>query len=174
MLVILILKGGKCVGKNEITDFDKYVSERYTTTIAKRFGTIAKLFNQYMCDNGLKAEAVTEQDIKDFISSKEKLRMTEYLMCSAIKCYGEYLGLNNIIGVDELKYSNHVFRTANSIKLSISTIEQDLLRLGTNVKVLRDSGKVDLLKNGHTVAEVLELAGTDNYDAVIKLYKHVL
>ena len=64
MLVILILKGGKCVGKNEITDFDKYVSERYTTTIAKRFGTIAKLFNQYMCDNGLKAEAVTEQDIK--------------------------------------------------------------------------------------------------------------
>ena len=67
-----------------------------------------------------------------------------------------------------------MFRTANSIKLSISTIEQDLLRLGTNVKVLRDSGKVDLLKNGHTVAEVLELAGTDNYDAVIKLYKHVL
>lgn len=263
------------MSKIDITDFDKYVSDRYTTTIAKRFCTIAKLFIRYMSDNGLEAATVTEHDIKKFISSKEKLRMTEYLMSSAIECYGEYLGLKNITGVEvdpgkdvevltksdidkilkrhdathrqklmiklaytylfkksdiinlkfsdidfdtrtirrgdfildiddefeimyknyykdhmediarwqetrrrkcrsELKYSNHVFRTATSVKLSTSTIVKDLSSLGLSVQVLQNSGKVELLKNGHTVADVLKLAGTNNYDAVNKLYKYVL
>lgn len=263
------------MNQQDIQDFNNYVESKYTTTIAKRFGTVVKLFLQYLEDNGIDIKDVTAQDIEKFISSKEKMKMSEYVMSSALKCYGEYLGLDNIDGVDfeqkkerrilsddaiqkiltshstsdrqklvvmlaykylfrladirnlqfsdvdiekktikrgekvftltdediniyttyrknlmddierwqetrrrrsrpKLNVSNYVFQSAQAPKLSNNTVVSLLNKLNTNVEALRDSGKILLLKQGYSVAEVLEMTGTENYEAVTRLYNYVI
>lgn len=261
--------------QQDIQDFNNYVEGKYTTTISKRFGTVVKLFSAFLEDKGLDIKGVTEEDIKEFISSKEKMKMTEYVMVSALNCYGEYLGLDNIVCRDveseksaqvlsdeviqkilsshntpfrdkliivlaykylfrradivhlqfsdidiqkktikrgekvlimadedidlyikyrqdlmedirrwqetrkrkyrpKLDVSNNVFQSARAPKLSNTLIVSLLNKYNTNVESLRDSGKILLLKQGYSVAEVLEMTGTDNYEAVTRLYKYVL